>query len=186
MLDIKRLTTAQSDFWPQLRQLVHWEQGAEARVEAVVAEILASVRSRGDEALLEYTERFDRLEVDSAAALELPAAELDAALRDLPAAQREALEQAAERIRSYAEHQKLESWSFTEADGTVLGQQVTPLDRVGVYVPGGKAAYPSSVLMNVVPAKVAGVDEIVMVTPTPVGERNAMVLAAARIAGVDR
>lgn len=186
MLDIKRLTTAQSDFWPQLRQLVHWEQGAEARVEAVVAEILAAVRSRGDEALLEYTERFDRLEVDSAAALELPAAELDAALRDLPAAQREALEQAAERIRSYAEHQKLESWSFTEADGTVLGQQVTPLDRVGVYVPGGKAAYPSSVLMNIVPAKVAGVPEIIMVTPTPAGERNAMVLAAARIAGVDR
>lgn len=186
MLDIKRLSTAQPDFWPQLRQLTHWEQGAEAQVESVVADILAAVKARGDAALLEYTQRFDNLKVASAEALELSAAELDAALQSLPAAQREALEQAAERIRRYAQRQKLESWSYTEPDGTVLGQQVTALDRVGVYVPGGKAAYPSSVLMNIVPAKVAGVGEIVMVTPTPGGERNAMVLAAARIAGVDR
>lgn len=186
MLKIKRLTTDQPDFWPQLRQLVHWEQGAEARVEAVVADILADVKARGDEALLDYTARFDRLQVESGQMLELSAAELDAALDNLPAAQREALEVAAERIRRYAERQKLQSWSYTEDDGTVLGQQVMPLDRVGVYVPGGKAAYPSSVLMNIVPAKVAGVPEIIMVTPTPDGERNAMVLAAARIAGVDR
>lgn len=186
MLAIKRLSSSQPDFWPQLRQLAHWEGGAEARVEAAVAEILAAVKARGDEALLEYTRRFDRLEVTSAQALELPAAELDAALAGLPAEQREALEQAAQRIKQYALRQKQESWSYTEPDGTVLGQRVTPLDRVGVYVPGGKAAYPSSVLMNIVPAKVAGVGEIVMVTPTPDGERNPMVLAAARIAGVDR
>lgn len=186
MLAIKRLSSSQPDFWPQLRQLAHWEGGAEARVEAAVAEILAAVKARGDEALLEYTRRFDRLEVASAQALELPAAELDAALAGLPAEQREALEQAAQRIKQYALRQKQESWSYTEPDGTVLGQRVTPLDRVGVYVPGGKAAYPSSVLMNIVPAKVAGVGEIVMVTPTPGGERNPMVLAAARIAGVDR
>lgn len=186
MLQIKRLQSSSTNFWPSLRQLAHWEGGAEAQVESVVAEIVAAIKARGDEALLDYTRRFDRLQPESAQALELPAAELDAALAALPQEQRQALEQAAERIRRYAEHQKIESWSYTEADGTVLGQQVTPLDRVGVYVPGGKAAYPSSVLMNVVPAKVAGVGEIVMVTPTPAGERNAMVLAAARIAGVDR
>lgn len=186
MLAIKRLSSSQPDFWPQLRQLAHWEGGAEARVEGAVAEILAAVKTRGDEALLEYTRRFDRLDLASAEALELPQAELDAALASLPAEQREALEQAARRIEQYALRQKQESWSYTEADGTVLGQRVTPLDRVGVYVPGGKAAYPSSVLMNIVPAKVAGVGEIVMVTPTPGGERNPMVLAAARIAGVDR
>jgi len=186
MLNIRRLATTQPDFWPQLRELVYWEQGAEAKVEAVVADILAAVKARGDAALLEYTARFDQLQVDSAQALELPPAELDAALDSLPAEQRKALEVAAERIRRYAERQKLQSWSYTEGDGTVLGQQVTPLDRVGVYVPGGKAAYPSSVLMNIVPAKVAGVPEVIMVTPTPAGERNPMVLAAARIAGVDR
>ncbi|NLO80174.1 MAG: histidinol dehydrogenase [Xanthomonadaceae bacterium] len=186
MLNIRRLATTQPDFWPQLRELVYWEQGAEAKVEAVVADILAAVKARGDAALLEYTARFDQLQVDSAQALELPPAELDAALDSLPAEQRKALEVAAERIRRYAERQKLQSWSYTEGDGTVLGQQVTPLDRVGVYVPGGKAAYPSSVLMNIVPAKVAGVPEVIMVTPTPAGERNPMVLAAARIAGGDR
>lgn len=186
MLQIKRLQSSSTDFWPRLRQLAHWEGGAEAQVESVAAEIVAAVKARGDEALLDYTRRFDRLQAASAQALELSEAELDAALEALPGAQRQALEQAAERIRRYAEHQKLESWSYTEPDGTVLGQQVTALDRVGVYVPGGKAAYPSSVLMNVIPAKVAGVGEIVMVTPTPDGERNAMVLAAARIAGVDR
>lgn len=186
MLDIKRLTTTDADFWPALRKLAHWEQGAEARVEGAVAEILAAVKARGDAALVEYTQRFDRVQADSAQALEVSAAELDAALAGLPAAQREALQRAAERIERYALRQKQESWSYTEADGTVLGQMVTPLDRVGVYVPGGKAAYPSSVLMNAIPAKVAGVREIVMVSPTPGGERNAMVLAAARIAGVDR
>jgi histidinol dehydrogenase len=186
MLDIKRLSTAQPDFWPRLRQLAHWEQGAEARVESVVADILAAVKARGDEAVLEYTRRFDRRQIDSAAELELPQSALDAALASLPGDQRHALEQAAKRIEQYALRQKQESWSYTEADGTVLGQAITPLDRVGIYVPGGKAAYPSSVLMNVVPAKVAGVREIVMVTPTPDGETNPMVLAAARIAGVDR
>ena len=186
MLNIRRLATTQPDFWPQLRELVYWEQGAEAKVEAVVADILAAVKARGDAALLEYTARFDQLQVDSAQALELPPAELDAALDSLPAEQRKALEVAAERIRRYAERQKLQSWSYTEGDGTVLGQQVTPLDRVGVYVPGGKAAYPSSVLMNIVPAQVAGGPAAIMVTPTPAGERNPMVLAAARIAGVDR
>lgn len=186
MLQIKRLQSSSAGFWQEVRQLAHWEGGAEAQVESVATEIVAAVKSHGDEALLEYTRRFDRMNPASAKALELTAAELDDALAALPDAQRQALEQAAERIRLYAEHQKLESWSYTEPDGTVLGQQVTALDRVGVYVPGGKAAYPSSVLMNVIPAKVAGVGEIVMVTPTPDGERNAMVLAAARIAGVDR
>lgn len=186
MLNIKRLQSSSTDFWSQLRQLAHWEEGAEAQVEGAAAEIVAAVKARGDEALLDYTRRFDRLQSDAAHSLELTQAELDAALEALPSEQRQALEQAAERIRRYAEHQKIESWSYTEPDGTVLGQQVTPLDRVGVYVPGGKAAYPSSVLMNVIPAKVAGVGEVVMVTPTPDGERNAMVLAAARIAGVDR
>jgi len=183
---IKRLSTAQPDFWPRLKQLTAWDHGSEARVEPVVAEILADVKRRGDQALLEYTRRFDRLEADSVAALEVSRERLDAALAGLPAEQREALERAAARIEAYARHQKQESWSYTEPDGTVLGQQVTPLDRVGLYVPGGKAAYPSSVLMNAIPAKVAGVPEVVMVSPTPAGEVNPLVLAAARVAGVDR
>ncbi|MBE2294259.1 MAG: histidinol dehydrogenase [Phycisphaerales bacterium] len=186
MPNIQRLNTAAADFWPQLEALTAWEGVADAEVTAVVREILARVRAEGDAALLEYTRRFDRLDLTHAAELELSAERLQQALAAIPAEQRAALETAAGRIRVYAERQKLESWTFTEADGSVLGQQVTPLDRVGLYVPGGKAAYPSSVLMNAVPAKVAGVAEVVMVAPTPDGVLNELVLAAAAVAGVDR
>ncbi|MDS4031088.1 MAG: histidinol dehydrogenase [Candidatus Contendobacter sp.] len=186
MLDIQRLNTADADFWPRLEALTAWEGVADEAVTTTVREILAQVRARGDDALLEYTHRFDRLEVGRAADLEIPAERLRRALTAIPAEQRAALETAAARIRAYAERQKQESWTFTEADGTVLGQQVTPLDRVGLYVPGGKAAYPSSVLMNAIPAKVAGVPEVIMVAPTPGGESNDLVLAAAAVAGVDR
>jgi histidinol dehydrogenase len=147
---------------------------------------LRAVKSRGDSALLEYSQRFDGLTAASVAALEMPAERLQQAYQEIPAAERDALEQAAARIRAYAGHQKLESWEYTEADGTLLGQQIRPLDRVGLYVPGGKAAYPSSVLMNAIPAVVAGVGELIMVVPTPQGVVNEMVLAAAHIAGVDR
>jgi len=163
MPDIQRLNTAHLDFWPRLETLTAWEGVADETTTATVREILAQIRTRGDDALLEYTRRFDRLNTVRAADLEIPADRLRQALGAIPAGQREALETAAARIRAYAERQKQESWSFTEADGTVLGQQVTPLDRVGLYVPGGKAAYPSSVLMNAIPAKVAGVPEVVMV-----------------------
>ncbi len=186
MLEIKRLSTTDANFWTRLEALTAWEGVADEAVTATVREILAQVRQRGDDALLEYTRRFDRLAANQAADLEIPPTRLQQALNAIPANRREALETAAARIRTYAERQKQESWSFTEADGTVLGQQVTPLDRVGLYVPGGKAAYPSSVLMNAIPAKVAGVPEIVMVAPTPGGELNELVLAAAAVAGVDR
>ncbi|WJW74843.1 histidinol dehydrogenase [Thiohalobacter sp. IOR34] len=186
MLEIKQLTAEAPDFWSQLESLLAWEGGANEAVEATVREILAAVRARGDAALVEYSNRFDRLQASAMAELEIPLARLQQALQRIPAEQREALEGAAARIRAYAERQKLESWSYTEPDGTLLGQQVTPLDRVGLYVPGGKAAYPSSVLMNAVPAKVAGVGELIMVVPTPDGELNELVLAAAAIAGVDR
>ncbi len=186
MLDIQRLNTAHLDFWPRLEALTAWEGVADEAVIATVREILAQVRARGDDALLEYTRRFDRLDVAQAKALEIPSARLQQAMAVISTEQRVALATAAARIRAYAERQKLESWTFTEADGTVLGQQVTPLDRVGLYVPGGKAAYPSSVLMNAIPAKVAGVPEVVMVAPTPGGELNELVLAAAAVAGVDR
>ncbi len=151
-----------------------------------VLEIIKAVRERGDAAVVELTQRFDALEVASMADLILPRARLEQALERITPAQREALEIAAERVRSYHERQKQDSWTYTEADGTVLGQKVTPLDRAGLYVPGGKASYPSSVLMNAIPAKVAGVPEVVMVVPTPRGEVNELVLAAACIAGVDR
>lgn len=186
MPNVQRLNAAHPDFWPRLESLTAWEGVADEAVTTTVREILAQVRARGDAALLEYTRRFDRLEVERAADLEIPAERLRRALTAIPAEQRAALETAAARIRAYAERQKQESWTFTEADGTVLGQQVTPLDRVGLYVPGGKAAYPSSVLMNAVPAKVAGVPEVIMVAPTPGGELNELVLAAAAVAGVDR
>ncbi len=186
MLDLQRLNTADADFWPRLEALTAWEGVADEAVTAIVREILAEVRQRGDDALLEYTYRFDRLDAACAADLEIPADRLQEALAALPSAQHVALIAAATRIRAYAERQKQESWTFTEADGTVLGQQVTPLDRVGLYVPGGKAAYPSSVLMNAIPAKVAGVPEVVMVAPAPKGELNELVLAAAAVAGVDR
>lgn len=186
MPDIQRLNTADADFWTRLESLTAWEGVADEAATVAVREIIAQVRGRGDDALLEYTRRFDRTEVARAADLEIPAERLRQALTAIPANQRAALETAAARIRAYAERQKLGSWSLTEADGTVLGQQVTPLDRVGLYVPGGKAAYPSSVLMNAIPAKVAGVAEIVMVVPTPGGALNELVLAAAAVAGVDR
>ena len=185
-MNIKRLDSKQADFTAQLDALLAYEATADDTLEATVAGILADVKQRGDEAVLEYTRKFDRLPLDNAAALELPLAELKAAFDGLPAAQRSALEQAAQRVTAYHEKQRMESWSYTEADGTLLGQQVTPLDRVGLYVPGGKAAYPSSVLMNALPAKVAGVDELIMVVPTPDGVKNQLVLAAAHLCGVDR
>lgn len=186
MPDIQRLTTADPAFWTRLETLTAWEGVADEAVTTTVRDILAQVRTVGDVALLEYTRRFDRLNAEQVGDLEIPPIRLQQALHCIPVDQRIALETAAARIRTYAERQKQESWVFTEADGTVLGQQVTPLDRVGLYVPGGKAAYPSSVLMNAIPAKVAGVPEIVMVVPTPGGELNELVLAAAAVAGVDR
>jgi histidinol dehydrogenase len=184
--DIHRLDSADPGFDARLAALLAHESGQDEEIERVVAAILADVRSRGDAAVLEYTRRFDRLEPAGAASLELSRTELEAALAGLDPAQREALEAAADRVRTYHGHQVARSWSYVDEDGTRLGQKVTPLDRVGLYVPGGKAAYPSSVLMNAIPAKVAGVPELVMVVPTPDGVRNPMVLAAAAIAGVDR
>ncbi len=186
MAQIRKLNTAAADFRQQLDALLAWESVSDQAVNQAVNDIIAAVRTRGDAALVEYTTRFDGWQAQSAADLEIPLARLAQAWNTVPAAQREALEHATGRIRAYAERQKLADWSYTEADGTLLGQQVTPLDRVGLYVPGGKAAYPSSVLMNAVPAKVAGVPEVIMVVPTPRGELNELVLAAAHVAGVDR
>ena len=183
---IAELDSSQPGFRDRLAALLAYDPGQDEAIERTVADILRDVRTRGDEALLEYTRRFDRVQADSAAQLELPRAVLQEALERLPAEQRDALQAAAERIRDYHQRQKAQSWSYQEDDGTRLGQRVTPLDRVGLYVPGGKAAYPSSVLMNALPAKVAGVPELIMVVPTPDGVRNPMVLAAAAIAGVDR
>ncbi|VAW79385.1 Histidinol dehydrogenase [hydrothermal vent metagenome] len=186
MVDITRLDSSESGFLDALDQVLAWEASADETVDKTVREILAAVRQRGDEAVLEFTNKFDRVQVGSAAELEIPSARLQQALAGIPADQREALEHATTRVRAYAERQKMESWSYTEDDGTVLGQQIAPLDRAGLYVPGGKAAYPSSVLMNAVPASVAGVGELIMVVPTPDGVVNELVLAAAAIAGVDR
>lgn len=183
---IKRLSSADSDFKQRLDALLAFESAQDESIDCTVAAILADVKARGDAALLEYTHRFDRLQAKSMAELELSQAELQAALAGLPTVQRAALEAAAGRVRAYHERQPLQSWQYEEADGTMLGQKITPLDRVGLYVPGGKAAYPSSVLMNALPAKVAGVKELIMVVPTPGGERNPLVLAAAALAGVDR
>jgi histidinol dehydrogenase len=184
-----RLRTADAGFDRAFADRLHWSADTDAQVEQSVAQILADVRERGDDAVLDCTKRFDALEAASVGELELAPAELKAAFENLPARQRDALQAAAARVRSYHEAQRRasgESWSYRDADGTLLGQKVTPLDRVGIYVPGGKAAYPSSVLMNAIPAQVAGVPEIVMVVPTPRGERNALVLAAAHVAGVHR
>lgn len=186
MLQIRRLSTAAPDFWPHLQAMLSWEDATEEGVLNTVRNILAQVRRRGDEALLELTRRFDRVQASRAADLEIPAERLQQALASIPQPRREALTQAAERVRAYHEHQRQVSWSFQDHLGNRLGQQVTPLDRVGIYVPGGKAAYPSSVLMNAIPAKVAGVGQIIMVVPTPGGELNDLVLAAAAVAGVDR
>ncbi|GHT95029.1 histidinol dehydrogenase [Betaproteobacteria bacterium] len=185
-LQLKRLNSAQADFTQQLDALLAFEGAQDAAIEKTVADILADVKRRGDAAVVEYSNRFDRLDAPNMRALELPASELAAALRDLSAERRQALEEAAARIRRFHEKQVQTGWTYTEADGTLLGQMVTPLDRVGLYVPGGKAAYPSSVLMNAIPAKVAGVGELIMVVPTPGGEKNPLVLAAAALAGVDR
>ena len=184
--DIHRLDSTEPGFDARLSALLAWESGQDAEIERAAADILRDVRARGDAAVLEYTRRLDRVEVADASALELPRADLEAALAGLAPARRDALEAAAARVHDYHRHQLAQSWSYVDADGTRLGQKVGPLDRVGLYVPGGKAAYPSSVLMNAIPAKVAGVPELVMVTPTPGGVRNPLVLAAAAIAGVDR
>ena len=184
-----RLSTLDASFEADFKARLHWSADADAAIEERVAAILADVQQRGDAAVLDYTQRFDGLTAASVQALELTQAELKAAFDGLPAAQRTALQAAAARGRSYHEAQKKasgESWSYRDEDGTLLGQKVTPLDRVGIYVPGGKAAYPSSVLMNAIPAQVAGVGEIIMVVPTPRGEKNPLVLAAAYVAGVSR
>ena len=183
------LSTVSSTFEQDFSQRLHWSMEQDAAIEERVAAILADVQQRGDAAVLEYTARFDGLNAPDLAALELTQAELQAAFDSLPEGQKTALTEAAARVRSYHEAQKQatgQSWSYRDADGTLLGQKVTPLDRVGIYVPGGKAAYPSSVLMNAIPAQVAGVAEIIMVVPTPKGEKNPLVLAAAYIAGVTR
>ena len=185
-LTIRSLDTTDAGFRAAFVSLLDRAQQLDAKVEDVVHEVIGAVRARGDDALLEYTARFDRWTPVSTAALEIPQTLLAQAVQNIPADQRTALEQAAARVRRYHERQKIDSWSYTEADGTLLGQQVTALDRVGLYVPGGKAAYPSSVLMNAIPAKVAGVAELIMVVPTPEGQLNDLVLAAAHIAGVDR
>lgn len=182
---IARLSATEPGFHRQLDTLLDWEGVSDSAVQARVDEILADVKQRGDQAVIDATNRFDRLAVDSMEQLRLSPEQLKTAYEGLPSEQREALAVAAERIRRYHERQKPESWQYQEADGTVLGQKVTPLDRAGIYVPGGKAAYPSSVLMNAIPAHVAGVREIVMVVPTPDGVLNDLVLAAAHLAGVD-
>ena len=184
-----QLNTADAGFEAAFAARLHWSADTDAAIEQRVADILADVQQRGDAAVLEYTQRFDGLQAADVKALEITQAELQAALDSLPAVQREALQAAAARVRKYHEAQKKasgESWSYRDEDGTLLGQKVTPLDRVGIYVPGGKAAYPSSVLMNAIPAHVAGVQEIIMVVPTPQGVRNPLVLAAACVAGVSR
>ncbi|MBK6368145.1 MAG: histidinol dehydrogenase [Polaromonas sp.] len=184
-----QLSTANASFEADFKARLHWSAETDAGIEDVVANILRDVQTRGDAAVLEYTNRFDGLNATSVASLELTQTELKAAFDAIPADQRDALQAATKRVRSYHEAQKKangESWSYRDEAGSLLGQKVTPLDRVGIYVPGGKATYPSSVLMNAIPAHVAGVEEIIMVVPTPKGEKNLMVLAAAYIAGVSR
>ena len=185
-MKIRKLSSRDANFNSDLTKLLAFEETADEALEIVVANVLKDVRQRGDAAVLEYTAKFDRLPLANAQAMELPRDELRAAFDGLPAEQRAALEAAAARVTEYHHKQMQNSWSYTDADGTLLGQQVTPLDRVGLYVPGGKAAYPSSVLMNALPAKVAGVAELIMVVPTPDGVKNQLVLAAAYLSGVDR
>ncbi|MGR8934753.1 MAG: histidinol dehydrogenase [Gammaproteobacteria bacterium] len=183
---ITKLDSREADFNARLKKLLAWDENDDLQVQQRVLDILAAVRERGDAALIDYTNRFDRRAVATADELEIPRQALQVAWESIPKDAAQALQKAAERIRVYAEKQKLQSWEYTEADGTLLGQKVTPLDRVGLYVPGGKAAYPSSVLMNALPAKVAGVREVVMVVPAPDGETAPLVLAAAHLAGIDR
>ena len=186
MLDINRLDTGSSNFWPQLKELLAWDNVSDDSVQSTVKQILTDVRRNGDQAVIEYTNKFDRMSAEDMSVLTISSERLQQALDGLPDDQRQALEESAERVRRYHDRQKMESWTYTEDDGTLLGQQVTPLDRVGLYVPGGQAAYPSSVLMNAIPAKVAGVKELIMVVPTPDGQINELVFAAAAITGVDK
>jgi histidinol dehydrogenase len=186
MAEIRRLESSADDFMQQLEALLAWESVSDDHVNHTVNDIITTIRNDGDHALITFTHRFDRWEPASPADLEISRGRLEEAWNRLPDEQRQALQKAADRIRAYAEHQKIADWSYVEDDDTLLGQQVTPLDRVGLYVPGGKAAYPSSVLMNAIPAKVAGVPELIMVVPTPDGEVNELVLAAAHVSGVDR
>ncbi len=186
MLDINRLDTGSSNFWSQLEDLLAWDNVSDDSVQSTVKQILTEVRRKGDQAVIEYTNKFDRMSAEDMSVLSIATERLQQALDGLPDDQRHALEESAERIRRYHDKQKMQSWSYTEDDGTLLGQQVTALDRVGLYVPGGQAAYPSSVLMNAIPAKVAGVKELIMVVPTPDGQINELVFAAAAITGVDK
>jgi len=186
MINVKQISTNSDSFWSELESLVEWESVSDDVVFGVVKDVLHQVKTRGNDALIEYTNKFDRMNIQSADELEISKAQLQKSYDALDDQTRELLTISAARIRSYHEHQKQDSWNYTEADGTMLGQQVTPVDRAGLYVPGGKAAYPSSVLMNAIPAKVAGVEELIMVVPTPDGIVNDLVLAAASIADVDR
>lgn len=185
-MDIQRINYGDSDFWQKLEAALAWDEASDTQVNKTVEDILKTVRLKGDAAIIDFTNKFDGMSVSSFDELEISKDRLIAALKNIPADQRQSLEHSAQRVRDYHQHQKQDDWSYTEADGTLLGQQVTPLDRVGLYVPGGKAAYPSSVLMNAIPAKVAGVSELIMVVPTPKGEVNELVLAAAAICDVDR
>jgi histidinol dehydrogenase len=185
-LKMRRFNSQDTDFDAKLKALLAFETAQDDQIDEVVAKILKDVKARGDQAVLDYTNRFDKTAASSLKSLEIGQPELLAAFNGLETQQREALQAAANRVRIYHEKQLMSSWQYVEEDGTLLGQQVTALDRVGLYVPGGKAAYPSSVLMNAIPAKVAGVKDLIMVVPTPSGEKNALVLAAAYIAGVDR
>ncbi|MDD5580834.1 MAG: histidinol dehydrogenase [Methylobacter sp.] len=185
-INITRLDASSADFDRKLQKLLTWNETEDRDIHQIVFDIIADVRTHGDKAVIDYTNRFDQRRITTAGELELPQEILKTAWESLPADQARALQIAADRVRAYAERQKMESWQYTEADGTILGQKITPLDRAGLYVPGGKAAYPSSVLMNSIPAKVADVGELIMVVPTPRGETNQLVLAAAYLAGVDR
>ncbi len=186
MLDINRLQTNDATFWAQMKDLLAWDNVSDDSVQSTVRQILSDIRKEGDKALVDYTNKFDRMDAADMSVLSIPKDRLQQALDGLPADQRHALEVSVERVSRYHEKQKMASWSYTEDDGTLLGQQVTALDRVGLYVPGGLAAYPSSVLMNAIPAKVAGVKELIMVVPTPDGQINELVFAAAAIVGVDK
>ncbi len=185
-MQIKRLNISGTDFWQQLERMLAWDEVSDRQVNSTVEDIISKVRKQGDSAVVEFTNRFDAMHATSMQDLEISREKINAALEKIPAQQRQALEHAAQRVRDYHQHQKQDNWSYTEDDGTLLGQQVTALDRVGLYVPGGKAAYPSSVLMNALPAKVAGVAELIMVVPTPKGEINDLVFAAAAICDIDR
>ncbi len=183
---ISRLNSTDANFQTQLQQLLAFEESSDHEIHQRVLDIITNVRNKGDQAVLDYTNQFDQCSFTRSSEMEISQTQLKAAWDNLPEDKAEALKTAAKRVRAYAEKQKMESWQYTEADGTILGQKVTPIDRAGLYVPGGKAAYPSSVLMNAIPAKVAGVRELIMVVPTPHGHTNELVLAAAYLAGVDR